>query len=241
MRIEPPEKVSQEKITLDVRELEPLLTAPKMEVNSFPSAYVSLETGEKMVIRSLKREEVPSLLQYVKQLLEVDHDFYDIVGARVYAEILGWYRNRLKDPYNMVGVVDGELVGYANGRLFNEDIGISLHTLALRRGARIGAILYYAKLDYEFEVLNQKEYWSTFESYNGLRRWGIGMAQPSYPWPDQQHELGGAKIYYITKKYWSTFVKKYLQDLVRTDLIRPVPKDLLEKNDKFTLPKELVV
>ena len=28
------------------------------------------------------------------------------------------------------------------------------------------------------------------------------MAQPSYPWPEYQHELGGARVYYVTKKYW---------------------------------------
>ena len=69
----------------------------------------------------------------------MDHDFYDIVGARVYSEVLGWYRKRLKDPYTLVGLVDGVWAGFANGRLMNEDINISLHTMALIRGGRIGA------------------------------------------------------------------------------------------------------
>jgi hypothetical protein len=66
----------------------------------------------------------------------VDHDFYDIVGARVYAEVLGWIRNRLKDPYQLIGVIDGHVVAFWNGRLMNEDINISLHSMAFRAPER---------------------------------------------------------------------------------------------------------
>jgi len=34
----------------------------------------------------------------------------------------------------------------------NEDINISLHTMALLRGGRIGAVMYYAKAYYAFEI-----------------------------------------------------------------------------------------
>jgi len=27
----------------------------------------------------------------------------------------GWYRKRLKDPYTLLGLIDGEWVGFANG------------------------------------------------------------------------------------------------------------------------------
>jgi hypothetical protein len=30
----------------------------------------------------------------------------------VHAELAGWYRNRLKDLYTLVGLVDGELGGF---------------------------------------------------------------------------------------------------------------------------------
>jgi hypothetical protein len=63
-------------------------------------------------------------------------------------------------------------VGFANGRLMNEDINISLHTMALARGARIGAIMYYVKCHYAFEILGNNEFWATYESYNGWHRWG---------------------------------------------------------------------
>lgn len=230
MRLEPPCKVTRETITFDVREIEPILRGPAMELEPYPPAYVELRDGSKMVIREARREEAPLMLEYVMKVMQTDHDFYDIVGARIYAEILGWYRHRLKDPYTLVGLIDGEWVGLANGRLMNRDINISLHTMALRRGLRIGAIMYYSKAKYGFEVLGNKEWWATYESYNGWMRWGVGMAQPSYPWPDVQHELGGARVYYITKEYWDTTVGQYLQQLTGAEIKRPVPDELWEKN-----------
>ncbi|HEY88553.1 MAG TPA: N-acetyltransferase [Thermoflexia bacterium] len=238
MRLEPPVKVTREKLTFDVREIEPLLQAPPMDIAPFPPAMVELRDGSKMVIRAAKLEEAPLMLGYVEQLMKIEHDFYDIVGARVYAEILGWYRKRLKDPYTLVGLIDGTWVGFANGRLMNEDINISLHTMSLRRGLRIGAIMYYAKASYAFDVLDQDEWWATYESYNGWKRWGLGMAQPSYPWPEYQHELGGARVYYVTKKYWDTSIKNYIQSYTGAELLRPVPAELLEKNAEIkTVPE----
>ena len=238
---EPPEKVSQEKITFDVRELEPLLAPPESDMPPFEPAYAELKDGSILYIRSARKEEAPKLLEFIKKFLDIDHDFYDIVGARVYAEILGWYRNRLKDPYVLIGLIDGKLAGFANGRLMNEDINISLHTMAFVRGLKVGAIMYYAKAQYAFEVLGNKEWWATYESYNGLKRWGIGMAQPSYPWTEYQHELGGARVYYITKKYWETTVKRYLEDYIKTKLIRPVPPEIEERNKELIIPEEPLV
>jgi len=241
MNLEPPEKVSQEKITFDVRELEPLLQAPAMDVPEYPPSYLELKDGRHMVIRPARLDEAPKLLATVRKLLDVDHDFYDIVGARVYAELLGWYRKRLKDPYQLVGLVDGDLVGFCNGRLQDEEINISLHTIAFKRGGRIGAAMYYAKCEYAFEHLGQDEFWATYESYNGWKRWGVGMAQPSYPWPQYQHELGGARVYYITRQYWETHVKRYILDMIGTDLKRPVPEALLEANREFRVPQTIEV
>lgn len=238
---EPPVKVSQQEVTFKVGEIEPLLCGPSMDYKPFPPCKVKLRTGEIMVIRSLKKEEAPLLLSVVEKIMKIDHDFYDIVGARVYAEILGWYRNRLKDPYQIVGLIDGKLAGFANGRLYNEDINISLHTLAFKRGARVGATLYYAKCEYVFDILEQKEFWATYESYNGWKRWGVGMAQPSYPWPEKQHELGGARVYYIRKDYWDSTVKNYLKQMINAELERPVSDDLMKKNEKIIAPDKLEV
>jgi hypothetical protein len=231
--MDPPEKVSQTTITLDVTEIEPLLQGPSMKLKPFEPAMIKLKDGRTMVIREARLDEAPTMMAYMRKVMEIDHDFYDIVGARVHSEILGWYRKRLKDPYTLVGLIDGQWVGFANGRLFNQDINISLHSMALVRGGRIGAIMYYAKAAYAFDTLGQKEWWATYESYNGWHRWGLGMAQPSYPWPEHQHELGGARVYYVTKDYWESTVKSYVRQMVGADLVRPVPKELLDRNAKI--------
>ncbi len=241
MRKNPPEKVSQDKVIFNVDEIEPILSGPAMHLKPWKPVSIKLKTGETMVVRELKKEEAPLLLSYLDKVKNVDHDFYDIVGARVYAEVLGWYRNRLKDPYTFVGLIDGKLVGFANGRLMDEDINISLHSMAFRRGARIGAVMYYIKTYYAFEILENKEFWATYESYNGWKRWGIGMAQPSYPWPEYQHELGGARVFYVTREYWDTVVKEYLEDYIGAKLDTDIPKELLEKNKKLILPEKVEV
>jgi len=241
MRLPTPERVTETKITFDVEEIEPILQAPAMDLKPWPNAMVTLKDGRKMLIREAKLEEAPMMMEYMKKVMEADHDFYDIVGARVYAEILGWYRKRLKDPYTLVGLIDGLWAGFANGRLLSEDINISLHTMALIRGGRIGAVMYYAKAYYGFEILGNKEWWATYESYNGWMRWGIGMAQPSYPWPDVQHELGGARVYYVTKKYWDKVVKDYVRQMTGTELVFDVPDEVIKANEVMRVPEEVLV
>lgn len=246
MKIPPPVRVSQEKVTFGVDEIEPILQAPPLDVEPFAPRSVVLtnRAGETktMLIRPARREEARPLLQYVSdrflgsENLDEVPDFYDIVGARVYAEILGWYRSRLKDPYTLLGLCSGELTGFANGRLMNEQINISLHTLAFDRGFRAGAAMYYAKCQYCFEDLGQDEFWSTFESYNGWKRWGVGMAQPSYPWPDLQHELGGGRVYYLTRKYWESTARDYLVESYGIRMEREVPRQLLEENETLRFP-----
>lgn len=239
MKKEVPEKVSQNEVVFKVEEIEPLLSGPALDFPHWTPVYITLPSGKTMVIREMRKDEAPLIIPTLKNLLDVDHDFYDIVGARVLAEVLGWMRNRLKDPYQLVGVVDGKLAAFCNGRSVNKDINISLHTLAFMRGVKAGLVMYYAKAYLCFEVFGQKEFWATYESYNGWKRWGVGMAQPSYPWPDVQHELGGARVYYITREYWQSTVKKYLEDMIGSTFQLPVPEDLLKSAEHFEVPEGL--
>ena len=241
MKFELPTKVTRETLNIDVRDVEALLQGPSMQLPPFPEAMLTLRDGRTLYIREAKLEEAPMMMDYMQKMMKADHDFYDIVGARVYSEILGWYGKRLKDSYTLVGLIDGEWVGFANGRLVSEDVNVSLHTMALSRGGRIGAAMYYAKAYYGFEILGNKEWWATYESYNGWYRWGLGMAQPSYPWPDVQHELGGARVYYVTKKYWDTTVKNYVRDMVGNDLVFDVPEEVKKANATFKVPEEVLV
>ncbi len=241
MRLEPPCEVSRPQVTFDVEEIEPILQAPPMDLKPWPGATIELKDGRTLYIREARLDEAPMMMDYVMKVMQSTHDFYDVVGARVYAELAGWYRKRLKDPYTLVGILDGEWAGLANGRLMSQEINISLHTMALMRGLRIGAIMYYAKAYYGFEILGNQEWWATYESYNGWKRWGVGMAQPSYPWPEVQHELGGARVYYVTKKYWDVSIKNYVRQMVGADLNFDVPDEIVKANETMRLPDEVMV
>jgi hypothetical protein len=173
-----------------------------------------------MVVREVSRQDVPVLLEGVRPTLAIERDYYDIVGVRLYAELLGWYRHRVRNEYCIIGQIDGILVGIVNGRMMNEDIGISLHTLAIDRGLRIGAHLFAAKMEHHIEYLGQKEVWITAESPIGFRRWMIEYGLEKQL--DYQHELGGATSYRLTRELY--FAAK--PRLVVGD--RPVPKELFD-------------
>jgi hypothetical protein len=67
------------------------------------------------------------------------------------------------------------------------------------------------------------------------------MAQPSYPWPDVQHELGGARVYYVTKKYWDQAIKKYSEQLVGSALNFDVPDKVIKATETLVVPDEVNV
>jgi hypothetical protein len=240
MKLEPPEQVSEQQLTIDVREIEPLLQAPPMELKPWPEAMITLKDGRILYIRQMKADDVQPLLGFMKKVMEVEKDFYDIVGARVYAEILGEYRKRLKDPFTLIGTIDGQLAGFANGRMRDENIAISLHTMTFARRGRIGWCMYYAKTYYAMEILQAKQWWSTFESYNGWRMAGLEMAQPTLPWPENQHELGGASIYYVDQASWNARLKNFSKQMIGADFVFDVPASVKKANENFRVPEEFV-
>jgi hypothetical protein len=204
-------------------DIEIYLRPPELEMPPYPPKVITLSTGGKMVVRQVDRDAVPTLLQAVKPTLEIERDYYDIVGARVYAELLGWYRYRVRNEFCLVGQIDGLLVGIVNTRSFDQDLDISLHTLAIERGLRIGAHLFAAKMEYSIEYLGRKEVLITAESPIGFRRW---MIEYGLELRDGQHELGGATPYALTRDLY--FRSK--DRLVAGE--RPVPPELLEKAEK---------
>jgi hypothetical protein len=141
----------------------------------------------------------------------------------------------------LVGLIDGEWVGFANGRVMNEDIAISLHTLAFSRRGRIGMAMYYAKTYHALEILGCQEWWSTFESYNGWRLAALEMAQPTYPWPEYQHELGGARVYYLTQQFWNAGIKDYSRQMIGADFNFKVTDEIRKANAVFRVPAEVTV
>lgn len=193
----------------------------------YPPKTVLLPTGERMVVREAAREEVPKLLQAITPLLTVARDFYDIVAARQYAELLGWYRRRVRNEFCLVGIVDGKLAGIVNNRAYDQKRHVSLHTLALIRGARAGAHLFAAKHEHSIETLGAEEILVTAESPIGFRRWIVEWGLE--PRPGVQHELGGANAWAITRDIYYKVKPRLVMGS------RPVPEDLLKRSATFEI------
>lgn len=209
-------------------DLEKILRPVDRELPPFPAKYMTLSNGQEMVIRQVDREEIPDILPHVEKLIHVERDYYHIVAARVYAELLGYYTYRVQDEYVLIAQVDGELAAVVNGRIVNEDIGMSFHTLSMLRGLRVGAHAFAAKMEYHMDILKQKEVLIVAESPIGFRRWMIEyQLEKRFHIP---HELGGCPSWSLTKQ---------LFDNARATLLvgrRPVPETLLAKAKAAIIP-----
>jgi hypothetical protein len=127
-----------------------------------------------------------------------------------------------------VAQIDGELAAIVNGRSVTPTLGMSLHTLALRRGLRIGAHAFAAKMEYHIDILGHDEVLIVAESPIGFRRWMIEYRLEERF--DTPHELGGVPSYSLTRE---------LFDRARSSLVvgrRPVPEDLLARAQEAILP-----
>jgi len=208
----------------------PLLDRP------YEPKVVEVRGGRKLVVRMAKEEDLKMALDVLRDIIvmQVDVDFFDLVAARTYAEILAFLRKRIKDEWVQVGVLDdGTLAGLINARLLNDKIAISLHTIVFKRGIGAGLPLYLAKMEYAFETLGVEEWWPTFESYYGFREFVLKLGTQQKPWPEYQHELGGARVFYNTREDWFNYIKKAWP---RELGYRPVPEDLLKVAEHPKMP-----
>jgi hypothetical protein len=214
-------------------ELESVLRAPEVFQGHYPPKVITLANSKRMVVREATREEVPTLLKAVYPTIKINKDFYDLVGTRLYSEILGWSQYRVRNEYVLVGLVDGYIMGMVNGRMMNEDVGISLHTLAIDRGLRVGSHLFAAKMEHHIEYLGQQEVWITAESPIGFRRWMVeyGLEKQT----DVQHELGGATSYRLSKDLYYKTKPRLVAGM------RPVPADLLESARVIKIADEATI
>jgi hypothetical protein len=209
-------------------DLEKILRPIDHPLPPFPAKCMTVASGEDMVIRQVTRDEIPEILPHVQALMDVERDFYDIVASRVYAELLGYYRHRMQDEYVLVAQIDGELCAVVNGRQVGPGVGMSLHTIAFRRGLRLGAHAFAAKMEYHIDILGNDEVLIVAESPIGFRRWMIEYRLE--PRPEIPHELGGVPSYALTRA---------LFDRARATLVvgrRPVPPDLLATAERAILP-----
>ena len=229
--VKPAVPISFDSFNFSVEEIEGYLGGipdePAFQKAFAPKTY-ALKNGEQIVIRAAEKKEAPAILKSLKPLIDgkYDKDFYHLVGVRTYAEILAWHQNRLKDAYVIVATrKDGELVGAVDHRFWDAGVAISLHTLVLKRAERVGVLLYVSKMEHAFDVVGVNEWWATFESPFGFRL-GFRFNHVTKPWPEMQHELGGARIFYINKHQWEKYVKPFAKEKGWLG-VRPVDKKLL--------------
>jgi hypothetical protein len=209
-------------------DVEKILRPVDSPLPKFPPKYMTLANGQEMVVRQIERDDIPDILPFVEPLIHVERDFYHIVAARLYSELLAYHTHRVQDEYVLVAQIDGELAAIVNGRIVNPDIGMSYHTFSLRRGLRVGAHAFATKMEYHMDILKQKEVLIVAESPIGFRRWMIEYKlEKRFHVP---HELGGCPSWALTKE---------LFDRARNTLVvgrRPVPEHLLEKAKAAILP-----
>jgi len=238
MSFKPPCPVSLTEVKVNVEDLEPILRPPESQLlaRKYEPRLLRLPDGKKMVVRMATVEDIPVMLKTTRSIMDVEKDFYDLVASRVYAEILSCKRKRVKDYYCLIGVLEGELAAVANARLWDDKVAISLHTMTFKRGAGIGALMYLAKMEHAFENLGMEEWWATYESYTGIRYWGLGLAQFQKPYPTIQHELGGARVFFNTKEQWHSFVKPKFGPRLGE---RPVPSEILAKSQNPKMPERI--
>ena len=217
-----------------VDEMEAKLRPPTIGLKPYEAKVIPLTTGEDMLVRTATREETEMVIEGIKVLLDHQKDFYDIVSARIVAELLGMLRYRVQDEYLLIGAIDGEIAGIVNSRLVDGKIGMSLHTMTIRRGLRIGAQLFAAKMEHHLEILGQEEVWIVAESPNGFKRWMIEyeLEDRSAQFPAVRHELGGVPTFVLTRK---------LYDAVRNQKVtgsRPVDAVLLKTAEVLRAPEK---
>jgi hypothetical protein len=201
-------------------ELEEVLRPTQYPMPPYPPKAITLANGKKMVVRQVQREDVPALLKSVGPCLTIERDYYDIVSARLYGELLAYYYHRSKSQYVIVGQIDGYAVGIVNGRMETPKVGMSYHTLAIDRGLRIGSHLFAAKMEYHIEYLDQDQVLIVAESPIGFRRWMIEYPLDKTTIP---HELGGGDSYVLTREtYFASKPRLVVGD-------RPVPRELMEE------------
>jgi len=217
-----------------IDEMEKKLRPPEIELKPYPPKVITLASGEKMVVREAKREEIGALLGTVHPLIGVPTDFYDIVAVRMYSELLGWYRYRVANEFVLVGVINGVIAGIVTSRHVSGKLGMSYHTLTIKRGLRVGAQLFAAKMEHHIDILGEEEVFIVAESPNGFKRWMIEyqLEDRSSQYPEVRHELGGVPTFVLTKKLWEA-VKT-----VKCTGSRPVSEADLKSAAKLIMPSE---
>jgi hypothetical protein len=178
----------------------------KKVMKPYPKRKIILPNGDEMVVRSQGKEEIEEVVEALMQNIKVHKQFFDLIAAEMCMELMLWREGRPiwdchpESHFNLVGEVNGEIVGSTNGVLSSPKIGNSLHTTVLKSGLQIGAQLWMCKLEHYFDVLGIETLHASAESPRGaaelFEEWGFEHH------PDERTHFGSA-LRLMTKKQWN--------------------------------------
>jgi len=99
MKRKVPTKLRKEVYNISAEWLEGLLQANDNAPPMKPMySVLTNKAGKKntVLIRPIEEKEIDPVLKVLKLTLDAEYDYYDIVGARVYSELLAIKRKRLE-------------------------------------------------------------------------------------------------------------------------------------------------
>ncbi|MEM2889966.1 MAG: hypothetical protein QW358_01270 [Candidatus Hadarchaeum sp.] len=171
----------------------------------YPPRRIILPNGDEMVVKSMEKSEIEEVCDALIPNLKIHKEWFDLVTAEMITEFYLWRENRpmwglpAESHFNLVGRVDGEVVGVTNGALRDPKTGCSLHTTTLKRGLQIGAYLWPCKLEMYFDVLGVDVVEASAESLIGGRK--LFQAYGFTAHPDKKSHFG-TMLQTMTKQQW---------------------------------------
>ena len=173
----------------------------------YPKRRITLPDGSEMAVTDMKKSEIEEVSDALVKNLTYHKDLFDIVTSELITEFYLWRENRPmwrlspESHFNLVGRVDGEVVGVTNGALREPKIGCSLHTTTLKRGLQIGAYLWPCKLEHYFDVLGIERLEASAESAIGGPKLFAAYGFTQMPFPEHMSHFG-TTLQVMTKEQW---------------------------------------
>ena len=171
----------------------------------YPKRSITLPTGEEMIVESMKKSEIEEVADALIPNLTIHKEWFDLVASEMMTEYFLWREDRMmwgcpgQSHFNLVGKVDGKIVGATNGVCRDPKTGCSLHTTTLKRGAQIGAYLWPCKLEMYFDVLGVDTVEASAESLHGGRK--LFLAYGFTQHPDKKSHFN-TMLQTMTKQQW---------------------------------------
>ena len=173
----------------------------------YPKRSITLPDGSEMIVRSHGKDEIERVADALLPNVKYHSDLFDLVNSEMITEYYLWRENRemwgcpAESHFNLIGEVDGEIVGATNGVSRDPKTGCSLHTTTLRRGQQVGAYLWPCKLEMYFDVLGVDKVEASAESAIGSRKLFVTYGFTQQPFPQQKSHFG-TLLQTMTKQQW---------------------------------------